>query len=521
MRPKNLIHSINKKCLGALDCPNNMTCDKTKMCKLKEGQPCVIKDDCTFDAFCDGKCAVKTFGSYGKLSQKCPCNSGLECHQKSMTCKISKKMRCVNNSDCITEICDKNKCTYGSIGGAPCQQNSDCISKFCSKGFCQTNKITGEYGAFCFDGCMNRYGASCNKYFECISKKFSVPGICSIPEAGLFDPCNVTIKCHSELSCLKKNGLRCDSYRACYCSYDHLFNKKICSKGAIYNSQKKKCLGNTNFPCNRDLHCNKNCDNSPTLYIIKTSGVGFKSSDFLWYKKIHALNKIYSCFVVKILEGKEYMYFLDNEGVTFATCYEDKLEHITKFIKIKNQTMFSVVSNKLMLFVSPGNESTLTVWNIELGKSSVLKIKERIKGCSILKNDTVLFSAGNKIKKIYGGEITEIESQATDPIYQKDSFSYLKNGSVTISSSGLYFPPKKLKETLQMKVLKYDAKYINEEKFMLIMLIKVYNSNIDRENVIAICVNNDWSFVPGNHDESILISCSDKNFYLISGSCIM
>ena len=109
------------------ECADNLICDG--ICRVPENGLCRIGSDCYGNLICDnGICKQEKIN-------KCPCDPSTSiCIDRE--CKLLGENKCLNNSECVSNVCDGGFCKQLSIGDK-CDDNNKCTPPF----ICNTNGL--------------------------------------------------------------------------------------------------------------------------------------------------------------------------------------------------------------------------------------------------------------------------------------------------------------------------------------------------------------------------------------------
>ena len=124
------------ECAADYDCMRGLSCSNG-ICKVSVGGECSSLAECGDDStHCFRGICINT--SPGKLDEKCPCDNGLACDPRSLTCKAT--TGCASDSDCVYgNVCitasGDGVCTSQSGVYGPCSSTSHCVEGLACKQF--------------------------------------------------------------------------------------------------------------------------------------------------------------------------------------------------------------------------------------------------------------------------------------------------------------------------------------------------------------------------------------------------
>jgi hypothetical protein len=132
--------STVKGTAGSLICCPHLACDSDHVCCAPHNGSCLADGDCCGDDICRpnptglGNRCLPPGGVGAGCVEQADCQANLTCDLSSDLCLVAAGLPCVNNSDCVSGICDDatGTCAGGCFAdSAACLDAADCCSGFC------------------------------------------------------------------------------------------------------------------------------------------------------------------------------------------------------------------------------------------------------------------------------------------------------------------------------------------------------------------------------------------------------
>lgn len=247
-------------CSTVIECVTGLVCDNN-VCKKVLGGSCETISDCSSEAntCINGLCIV---AGTGDVNEPPPCMEGLTPNDNNI-CKLLPGQTCETDIECISFVCDDNKCKESLKIGEKCLPEQCETQLHCSSGFCQSDNVeTGEEGSFCRSFKIEGDFPRCNTDNLCIRGDIlgTFPPICAKRTEKSGEVCtNDTGNgpfCLFNMECSKPNIL---GQSICTTKYQYYDCKETSQCSLGYVCIEDRCEGNGDTLCFTTKECKIAC----------------------------------------------------------------------------------------------------------------------------------------------------------------------------------------------------------------------------------------------------------------------